>query len=197
MRVLVTYNMHTNETWATKSVAEELNSLGYTVERLAGYHKEPSIDQSGEFKASVDNVKALGEGFDLIVDLHGTIFPARRIVGDRLLRPSLDPLTSLIIVTYDGRLKARLAGLISELLGQKRFIARLLGWSRRVRVIFDEVSTPVVQDMGLGRKYIEVEVLDVIDARKLLPGILKRLEEGLDLEDIKHRNQGSLFPPWP
>ncbi|MFQ6077405.1 MAG: hypothetical protein ACE5Z5_14965 [Candidatus Bathyarchaeia archaeon] len=197
MRILVTYNMHTNETWATKPVVEKLNSMGYTVERLAGYHKEPSIDQSGKFKASMERVKARGEGFDMIVDLHGVIFPARRLVGGRLLRDPWDPLTSFMFVAYDRRLKGRLAELVSELLGQKRLIARLLGWSRRVKVVFDEFSAPIVQSVGLGGKYIEVEIFDVMDAGKVFPEVLKRLGEGLALEGIEHRDQGSLSPPSP
>ncbi|MFQ6076205.1 MAG: hypothetical protein ACE5Z5_08740 [Candidatus Bathyarchaeia archaeon] len=101
MRILVTYNMHVNETWATHPVAEKLSSWGYSVERLAGYPKEPSIDQSEKFKAAMEEVKARGEGLNIIVDLHGTILNARRINGGRLLRSSWDPLTSWSSPTID------------------------------------------------------------------------------------------------
>ncbi|MFQ6075983.1 MAG: hypothetical protein ACE5Z5_07605 [Candidatus Bathyarchaeia archaeon] len=51
--------------------------------------------------------------------------------------------------------------------------------------------------MGLGSKYIKVDIFDVIDARKVFPEILKRLEGKWVLESTKHREQGSPFPPSP
>jgi len=77
MNILVVYNMHINETETTEPVAETLKSKEYVVEKLAGYVKRGYVDQTSEFLASLNEVKEKGKTFDLIVDLHATLWILR------------------------------------------------------------------------------------------------------------------------
>jgi len=88
MKILILYNMHTNESHSTKVVVDALSKEGYECSKLSGYFKHPLGSEPEKFVNSLKEVKEKGKTYDLLIDVHGqVIFPSlkyKRIFEPRL-----------------------------------------------------------------------------------------------------------------
>jgi len=176
MKILVVYNMHTNETGITGLVAETLRLKGYAVEKLAGYVKRERVDQTNEFLTSLNEVKEKGKNFDLIVDLHATLWIFRPYSQLVLWKRAIPP--PCIIATYDERLYDKIKEMAEGLWSQESFLTRL--WkSSWTKITLDRTTAPIIKDIQLSIKYIEVEIYDFSITREVLPKLLKKMEQEL------------------
>jgi len=176
MKILVVYNMHVNETETTEPVAETLKSKGYDVEKLAGYVKREYVDQMSEFLSSLNEVKEKGKTFDLIVDLHATLWILRPYPQPVPWKRAIPP--PCIIATYNERLYEKIKEMVKGLWSHEWFLSRL--WKRSwTKVILDRNTAPSIEDIRLSTKYIEVEIDDYSVAREVLTKLLKQMEQEL------------------
>jgi hypothetical protein len=170
--------MHVNETGMTGPVADLLKSQGYTVDKLRGYCKKPSIAQVEEFTNAMKEIKDKGSAFDLIVDLHGTLpffesLEARIYLNPLsflLYRRRFTPLDLGDFIVFDRDLYNKL---------RKILFKGLLSFFSGVKIILDEYTAPAVRQMGLEKKYIEFEIGEILYSMRYLPKALQKIKAGM------------------
>ncbi|MBO3755251.1 MAG: hypothetical protein FGF53_10330, partial [Candidatus Brockarchaeota archaeon] len=159
----------------TEPVAEFLKSLGYTVDKLRGYRKKPSIAQVEEFMNAMREIKDKSSTFDLTVDLHGTLpflesLEARTFrnpLSFLLYRRRFTPLDLCDFIVFDRDLYDKL---------KKILFKGLPSFFSCVKIILDEQTAPAVRQMELEKKYIEFEISEVLYSMRYLPKALQKIK---------------------
>jgi len=177
MKILLLYNMHTNESNLTKVVVDALSREGYECYKLSGYFKHPLGSEPEKFVNSLNEVKEKGAKYDLIIDIHGSIiFPS--IKYKQLFEQKLyasNALFPCLFIVYCEEVFNLLKKDLDHIWDNETLFKRLLrrNWTRAV---LDKINADLIEKLGLERKYIEYEVEDT----KVAIIVLKTWLEGIN-----------------